>query len=213
MVGGEVMVLGGVLIDAVELPAGRVELGQLRRRNRVAEAGAGLGERGTGPGADRPPAIFVDRSVAEHLEVLGVVAARRCRVDEGLGEAHALDGRLGHAADRGRRLDAEQVEDRRHHIDDVRVLRADLSACLDTDGPGDDERVGRAAAVGFALPAPERRVAGPRPTPGIVVEVVGPADLSMTARLSSSHSWALLKNWASFVVRSGRLRRSPRCRR
>ena len=57
------------------------------------------------------------------------------------------------------------------------VLRADLAARLDPGRPGDDERVRGAAAVGLALPAPERRVAGPRPAPRIVVEVLRAADL------------------------------------
>ena len=43
--------------------------------------------------------------------------------------------------------------------------------------PGDDERVGGAAAVGLPLPPPERRVAGPRPAPRVVVEGRRAADL------------------------------------
>ena len=48
---------------------------------------------------------------------------------------------------------------------------------LDAVRPGDDERVADAAAVGLPLPAPERRVAGPRPAPRVVVEVLRAADL------------------------------------
>ena len=80
--------------------------------------------------------------MAEHLEVLRVVAGRRLGVVEGVGEADALDRRLGDAPDRGGRLDAEQVEHGRHHVDDVRVLGADLAPRLDPLRPGDDERVG-----------------------------------------------------------------------
>ncbi len=43
--------------------------------------------------------------------------------------------------------------------------------------PGDDERVARPTTVGLALPAPEGRVARPRPTPRVVVEVLRAADL------------------------------------
>ena len=54
----------------------------------------------------------------------------------------------------------------------MRVLRPHLAPRRHPGGPREDERVGRPAAVGLALPAPERRVPGPRPAPGVVV--VGP---------------------------------------
>ena len=76
-----------------------------------------------------------------------------------------------------RRLDAERVEHGRHHVDGVAVLGADLALRLDALRPADDERIGHAAAIGFALPAAERRVAGVRPAPRIVVEVLRPADV------------------------------------
>ena len=71
----------------------------------------------------------------------------------------------------------EQVEDGGDHVDDVRVLRAHLASCQPTGRPRDDERVGRSAAVGLALPAAERGVPGERPAPRVVVEVVGATDL------------------------------------
>ena len=137
----------------------------------------GLGERGARPRADRPPAVVVDGPVAEHLEVLGAAVARRVGVVEGVREADAVHGGLRDAPDLGGRLDAEQVEDGRHHVDDVRVLGADLASGRDPLRPGHDERIGRAAAVGLALPAAERRVARPGPAPGVVVEGAGAADL------------------------------------
>ena len=111
-----------------------------------------------------------------HLEVLGGVLCRRLGVVEGVGKADAFDRRLGHAPDGCGRLDAERIEDRRHHVDDVGVLRADLAARLDPLGPADDERVADAAPVGLALPAAERRVAGIRPAPREVIENLRPAD-------------------------------------
>ena len=54
---------------------------------------------------------------------------------------------------------------------------ADLAAGRDAGWPVHQERVARAAAVGLALPAAERRVAGPGPAPRVVVEGVGPAEL------------------------------------
>ena len=177
VVGGHVLGLREVVGDVVELPAGRVERGERLRRDRLAESLAGLGERRPGPGADRPPAVVVDRPVAEHLEVLRVVVGLRLRVVEGVGEADAVHGRLADAPDRGRRLDPEQVEHGRDHVDDVRVLRADLALALDLLRPRDDERVAGTATVRLALPAPERCVAGPRPPPRVVVEVLRTADL------------------------------------
>ena len=171
------MVFGEVLRHVVELPAGGVQLRQLLGGDRLPEAHARLGERRAGPGADGPPAVVVDRPVAQHLEVLGVVVALRVGVVEGVGEADPVQGRLGDAADRLGRLDAQQVQDRGHHVDDVRVLGADLAPGLDPLRPGHDERIAGPAPVGLALPPAERRVPGQGPAPRVVVEVLGPADL------------------------------------
>jgi hypothetical protein len=43
------------------------------------------------------PAIFVERAVSEHLEVLDVARARRFGVVEAINHAHAFDGLLFHA--------------------------------------------------------------------------------------------------------------------
>ena len=59
----------------------------------------------------------------------------------------------------------------------VRVLLAHLPLRGDALWPADDERVRDSAAVGLALPAPERRVARPGPAPWVVVEVLRAADL------------------------------------
>ena len=174
---GEVVVLRRVLRDVVELPAGGVELGQLLCADRLAETDSGLGERRARPGADCSPAVVVDGSMAEHLEVLRVVLAGGVRVLEGMREADAVHRCLGDAADGGWGLDVEQVEHGGHHVDDVGVLRPDLAARPHPGRPGHDERVARAAAVGLALPAAERCVAGPGPAPRVVVEVVRAADL------------------------------------
>src|SRR5262249_62119336 len=52
------------------------------------------------------------------------------------------------------------------------VLCADLTPGLEALRPDDHERIRDAAAIGFALPAPERRVPGMRPAPGVVIEVL-----------------------------------------
>src|SRR5215471_17250123 len=51
------------------------------------------------------------------------------------------------------------------------ILGAYLSFGLNAFRPKDYEGIGSAATVGFAFPAPEWRVAGVRPTPGVVIEV------------------------------------------
>ena len=87
------------------------------------------------PGADRPPAVVVDGAVTEHLKVLGVVVAGRRRLIEGVGEAHAIDRRLGHAADALRRFGAQGFQNCRHHVDGVGVVRSHLAAALNALGP------------------------------------------------------------------------------
>ena len=108
VVGGDVLRLGEVLLDVVQLPARDVELAQRVRRDRCTERLLGLRERRARPRAHGAPAVVVDGTVADHLEVLGVMVAGGGRVVEGVREAHALDRRLRDALDGGRRLDAEQ---------------------------------------------------------------------------------------------------------
>ena len=158
-----------------------------------------FGERGPGPRAHRAPAVVIDRAVAHHLEVLREVLARRLSVVESMDEADTLDRRLGDAADRQRRLNAERLQHRRHHVDRVRILRADFTLGLDPPGPADDERVADAAAVGLALPAAEGGVAGIRPAPREVIESFGPPSSSIAARSCSTVSGTLLKNLHSFT--------------
>src|SRR5262249_36297907 len=76
-----------------------------------------------------------------------------------------------------RRLDAQRVEHRRYHINRVAVLRAYLTLGLDPLRPNNHERIGDSAPVGFTLPAPERSVASVCPAPGVVVEVLGAAQV------------------------------------
>ena len=98
----------------------------------------------------------------------------------------------------------ERVEHGRHHVDGVRVLRADLALGLDALRPVDDERIADAAAVGLALPAAERRVAGEGPAPRVVVEVLRPAELvDRREVLLQRSSGTLLKNLFSLTEPCG----------
>src|SRR5262249_7603580 len=130
-----------------------------------------FGEGRAREGAYGAPSVVIDRTVREHLEVLGVVLAGRASVVECVREAHALDGRLGHAANDGRRVDAERVEHGGYHVDRMGVLMPDLAFGLDPLGPVHQEGVGYAAAEGLAFPALERSVARVGPSPGVVVEI------------------------------------------
>ena len=165
VLGRDVVVLREVLGRVVKLPAFGVEHGQRLGRDRGTERDVGLGERGPRPRADRPPAVVVDRPVTEHLEVLRVVPRRGVGVGEGMRETHPVQRCLRDTADAGGGFDPEHVEHRGDHVDDVRVLLADLAARGDACGPVHEERVTRATAVGFPLPAPERSVACPGPAP------------------------------------------------
>ena len=69
------------------------------------------------------------------------------------------------------------LEHGRHDVDGVHVLAPDLAPGGDAAGPVDDQRIGDPALVRLALPAPERRVAGDRPPPRVVVVDARPADL------------------------------------
>ena len=57
------------------------------------------------------------------------------------------------------------------------ILRAHFPLCLDALRPVNDERIADPTAIGLALPAAERRIAGERPAPGVVVAVFRPAEL------------------------------------
>ena len=59
----------------------------------------------------------------------------------------------------------------------MRELVADLSLALNALRPVNEERVGRPAAIGFALPALERRIAGVGPSPGVVIEIFRAAEV------------------------------------
>ena len=140
----------------------------------LVEAGLRIEDRVIG---DRLPALVVESPAAEHLVVLGLVTAGRIGVSEAIGEADALDRPLGDAVELARRPDAGHREHRRDDVDRVHVLAAILALRFDAVRPVDDERVGHAALVHLTLPAAERRVAGDRPAPRVVVMGEGPAYL------------------------------------
>ncbi len=69
VLGGEVVILGEVLGDVVQLPALRIQFDQLVLAHRRAEERARFFEAGPRPRTDRAPAFVVDRAMPHHLEV------------------------------------------------------------------------------------------------------------------------------------------------
>ena len=69
----------------------------------------------------------------------------------------------------GLRRCPDELQQGRHHVDGVDVLVARAAVGADAGGPVHDERVRHATLVGVALEPLERGVAGPRPSPGVVV--------------------------------------------
>ena len=64
----------------------------------------------------------------------------------------------------------DEFQHRGHHIDGMRILGAHLAPGFHTLGEVHDERIADPTPIGFTLPAAERRVTGPGPAPGIMVE-------------------------------------------
>ena len=117
----------------------------------------------------RLPAVVIDGLAPEHLVVLGNAVLGGGCVLERTSE--------GHAVDVGGRRDAGHVEDGGHDVDGMGVLATQLAAARNPSGPVHDQRVGDATLVHLALPSPERRVAGDRPSPRVVVVAPWPAEL------------------------------------
>ena len=173
VLGGEVVHLGDVLGHVVELPHVVVE--------RRVRAQAVVVERADRVEGHRLPAVVVDRPRAEHLEVLGEVTPGRVGaiVAEEVGEAGAVEVRLGDAVDRRGRIDADELQHGREDVDGVGELAPDATGVRGVGAPGqpDDARVGDAALVDLALPALEGRVARHGPAPRVVVVAERAADL------------------------------------
>ena len=156
--GGEVVRLAPVRTRVVELPDVVRERWQSSHHPRHAVVG------------DRGPALVVDAAVAEHLEVLRLVAVILGRTVERVRHAHALDRLLGDPVD-GRRLgEPGGFEHSGGDVDHVVELRANLAARGDPARPVDDRAVARSAPVRGDLLRPLiRRVHRVRPADREVV--------------------------------------------
>src|SRR6185437_6173524 len=96
-------------------------------------------------GGDRLPALMPDAARAEHAVELPCPCSRSLRVVEAIAHAHTVESALGMPLDRRGRRHSQHIEDRRHDVDGVVILIADLTFRLETRWPGEDARIACAA--------------------------------------------------------------------
>ena len=195
---GDVLGLAEVGVQVVEFEHLVVE--------RVGIGGAeGLPRRAVHLGAEQP-AFVIQRPLAHHLEILGLVL-RRClgvfRV-KGIGEARAFDRRLFDAVYRFGRGNAGDFKDSGHHIDDVHELLAQAAFVLDVTRPGYRHVLANAAELrGILLEPGERRIEGPGPARRhVVVGLLGAPDVIPLHLICNRHADAVEER--DFVGRAQR---------
>lgn len=124
---------------------------------------------------------MIERPLTHHLEILRRVLRRRLGVFrvKGIGETGAFDRRLLDAVHRGGCRDASDLEDSRHHINDVHELLAQGARILDVAGPGDGHVLAGAAELRGVLLEPAKwRIKCPRPARRhVIVGLLGAPDV------------------------------------
>ena len=155
---GQVVVLGVVLLEVIQLPW---------CRERVERAGdsdvRGLPRQDRARAGD--PAAVVDGAVGDDLEVLPGAPVGSRGISKGVDHADAIDRLLVETIDDRRLRDAGGFEQGRGDVDDMVELGAHVAARCEPLRPGDDHRVAGAAEVGGDLLGPlEGRVHRPSPT-------------------------------------------------
>src|SRR5215470_14555952 len=83
------------------------------------------------------------------------------------------------------------------------VLRAHFTLRFDPFRPVNNEWIADTAAVGLALPTAKRRVAGPRPAPGVVVTNLWAAKLVQSGEVLFQRSLHVVEE-QRFVDHAGR---------
>ena len=158
ILGGEVLGLAEILVQVVELEHLVVEWIGIGRAKGFPGCAVHLGA--------QQPAFVIQRPLAEHLEILGFVPGGRLGVlrVKGVGEAYALDRRLFDAVHRLGSIDAGDLQQGGHDIDDMHELLAQAALVLDSLRPGDHHALPHTAEPRGVLFEPgERRVKGPGP--------------------------------------------------
>src|ERR1700722_11750496 len=162
ILGRKIMCLTEVLVEVVKLPG----LGFWRRIERrfICRPGNVIERAG-------PPAVFINATAAEHFEILQLVSARSIGVIEGVSEAHTFERRLLDSIHFSRRRDGGQLVDGGRNIVDVGELVAYSAGLWNVTGPGNDERITRAAQVRSNFLGPLKgRVERPSPCRSEVIE-------------------------------------------
>src|SRR6185312_2685084 len=196
----EVHGLAEILLDVVELPAVLGEIGS---------APSGPWQTSMPTACD--PSLLVDRSVAEHFEVLSRARALRARVlaIEGIGDADPLDRLLGDPVYHRRLGDPDDFENRRNDVDHVMKLATDGADIRDPGGPTDDHPVAGAAEVRRDLLYPlERSIPGPGPTRRVMragpgqAELINPAEARLDGDVDPLHCGKLADRAAKGSLRA-----------
>ncbi len=127
---------------------------------------------------DRLPAVVPDGAMAEHLEVLLLLARGQVAraVGQGIGHRGAVHRHLLDAIDHLGKFKTQQFKHGGRDVGHMVELTPDAALVLDARRPMHDERIAHATGMGVLLVALERRVADHGPAPGVVGMAVGSAD-------------------------------------
>ena len=215
--GGQVVGLGPVLVEVIQLPAVVVGCPVADSWRRSRQPGHPRTER------RGHPAVVIDSPTAHHLEVLRLLAPRRGAVGESAGETCSGDGDLGHTVDGERRLDTHDVVDGRHDVVDMqeviprqRVRPRPSSASGSPAGCGcrpDARRAVSRPCTACCPPSPSRSGTGCRSSvsPGRRGRRVAPARRCASEGWSECRSAQAVRRWCRPGPRP-RIRCRPRCR-
>ena len=127
--------------------------------------------------SDSLPVIVPESTGSHHLEILNYLMSRLVRMIEGIGQAGPFYGHLGVAVIDLRSPDAQDLQDRRNHINGVAELVSDAAMILKTTRPVYDHWIVYTAFVGGPLVEPVRRIIGHCPAQWISRIRHGPAQL------------------------------------
>ena len=113
---------------------------------------------------------MIDRATTHDLEVLRVLAVGRIGRGKGVGHADAVQRLRRYPIDQLRRLDPQDVVDRRGHVVDVVELGMRFLVRLDRLRPRHGQRIARAAEVRCEQAGAQKgEAAGPCPAGMIMV--------------------------------------------
>ena len=176
----------------------------------------GLPRRAVHLGAEQP-ALVIQRPLAHHLKILGLVVRRFLGIFriKCIGEAGPLDRRLFDTVNGFGRGNAGDFKYSRHHIDDVHELLAQAAFVLDVTSPGYRHVLANAAKLrGILLEPGERRIEGPGPSRRhVVVGLLCAPDVIPLHLIRNRHADAVEERDFVRCAEVDRPRRWYHCRR